>query len=1345
MKGERYDVREITKTMSQLRDCRVRNIRLFDNSDARTCNGIKYDYHNDMFYNHKLSEEERQRQKNIYNPEPIHATSMTTFILRERNQEEIIEKIFSSGSVVVQRFGVEGPTYVTLANRTLHLVEKKDIAAVKAVQNPKLYEDLEFEWMEDEMKWDEPKSVEDLKKRRSVLANGYLLDENQENIVEMTKKKIQEHVEFMMTYMEPTVQREEAVKRLHENSLKQILPLLENLDFDNLVKLKQFYFAQSTDNDVSIAQRNIFLEVLPVTGTMPCALLIRDIISKDELRSDLETARLVASLPFHMRPIKTIVEEFYKLIQQRNAMAHLNLPLTRSALENAYAQMVRRTCVRKETEEECFKALHIEDFIRRFDQLSEDDIKNQKMMMMVFRNFQESEILERKLLAIIKKTDNKKYETEVRALAVVALAKRALEKRLETEYFLPIFLRRDEEHELRITAFDTLVKGKLSTATVNNIITHMIYDPDYELFNYVYTTFERLEKSYNEPCGTANRENARYFLKYWRQHRWQKPKYSFGLSKVYSNFFRNERHGYAGAVDVKMIGFHRTMTPLSFFIEARSQRYNHITMRDLGLWVRMEGIAPRIVDRLKTMTRLGEVKIDELKEILLKDLQIRQRDDIPAKFDIALVKGDNVVVCYHLEDREIMAFIEQIREKLMSLKNIQDVFRFNRHLSLTWDRLRLEMPTDFGVPMTYKKDGMTLIGLMGETKKETGLRAEMKLRLHWHTFNHEKMMTLHPNNRIKFAIRQDRVFKHQLVTAVRGEIDLMTRRLDLSLIVPEHESPLSLMGHSRVLLHTEENRLDRRQAMLKKSCPTCQLHLVVSKGKDKRRNVELLADYRRYLRIYGVDVGARLFDCEMKEALSPGQTFFNLLKAFNPLYKEPKNFFNILFSGLRQFRNYLFYFPRIESCGANLILGRAMTDPVREIKIVLDLKRWEVLERPRHLLRERTIAINSDIILRGAVDRVHKIDLEYKVEPTFADSRLDIDIRRQPFTLAGRTYEEYPIIINMRTKEAPKMESQFLIHSFMKKDLVNVQKYRVKTDTHILFGKPERKLSIEGEHSTTMEGIDHLRNTWYFKRCLEEHKLPEWTMVDQLPRTDACHFAIQDMFTLRQFTWDITATRLDPWMVNLYRKIGAVIKTTLFPWWRLDAEYTAHQINPSEPKIHIDTVFRPKNDMFDLTLRYDKDVSKFVGVEMGTLGIFREDRINGNFIHDLQNFWRLPLPFFHTSYLTPESVNYLFFNQHINFCAVTKENVRTYDNVTYPYTKEDDCWTLVTADGVENPLFAVFMKKDQRTERIALMMMVGNNRIDLIPVNDKDFRLFIKGKLFNFIFKTFISLSKLDY
>merc|ERR1719516_296862 len=135
--------------------------------------------------------------------------------------------------------------------------------------------------------------------------------------------------------------------------------------------------------------------------------------------------------------------------------------------------------------------------------------------------------------------------------------------------------------------------------------------------------------------------------------------------------------------------------------------------------------------------------------------------------------------------------------------------------------------------------------------------------------------------------------------------------------------------------------------------------------------------------------------------------------------------------------------------------------------------------------------------------------------------------------------------------------------------------------------------------------------------------------------------------------------------------------------------------------------------MFDLTLRYDKDVSKFVGVELGALGLFREDRFKDDIVRNLENFWRLPLPFFQTSYMAPESIAYLLHNQILTSCAVTKENVRTYDNVTFPYTKDDDCWTLVTA------------------ERIALMMMVGNTRIDLIPINDKDFRVFIKGETGN--------------
>merc|ERR1719378_1676827 len=107
-------------------------------------------------------------------------------------------------------------------------------------------------------------------------------------------------------------------------------------------------------------------------------------------------------------------------------------------------------------------------------------------------------------------------------------------------------------------------------------------------------------------------------------------------------------------------------------------------------------------------------------------------------------------------------------------------------------------------------------------------------------------------------------------------------------------------------------------------------------------------------------------------------------------------------------------------------------------------------------------------------------------------------------------------------------------------------------------------------------------------KCLKEKEMPEWKNVDTLPMTDACLYAIQDLMTLRKHIWDIQATNLEPWMVNMYRKFGALIKTKLFSYWQLDSEFTSHQITPSEPRIRIEHVFRPKTNMFDLTLRYDK-------------------------------------------------------------------------------------------------------------------------------------------------------------
>ena len=91
LRGNRKDILEVTKSMSQLRDCRIRNMSMFDNSDAQTCNRVKYDSYNDWFYNNQRKaehtnqvKEERLQREEKDRPEPIHATTMTTFIMKEK-------------------------------------------------------------------------------------------------------------------------------------------------------------------------------------------------------------------------------------------------------------------------------------------------------------------------------------------------------------------------------------------------------------------------------------------------------------------------------------------------------------------------------------------------------------------------------------------------------------------------------------------------------------------------------------------------------------------------------------------------------------------------------------------------------------------------------------------------------------------------------------------------------------------------------------------------------------------------------------------------------------------------------------------------------------------------------------------------------------------------------------------------------------------------------------------------------------------------------------------------------------------------------------------------------------
>ena len=85
-------------------------------------------------------------------------------------------------------------------------------------------------------------------------------------------------------------------------------------------------------------------------------------------------------------------------------------------------------------------------------------------------------------------------------------------------------------------------------------------------------------------------------------------------------------------------------------------------------------------------------------------------------------------------------------------------------------------------------------------------------------------------------------------------------------------------------------------------------------------------------------------------------------------------------------------------------------------------------------------------------------------------------------------------------------------------------------------------------HKTTADAKDFLRKKWYYNECIRQYELPEWRDLETIPKTDACFYAIYDLYTLHHYKWDITAANLEEWMVTMYRKTGVLIKSLLFPF-----------------------------------------------------------------------------------------------------------------------------------------------------------------------------------------------------
>ena len=1102
--------REITKTTTHLRQCKKRNFRVFDMAESRTCNIMDEDkmddkmmfrpYGYDKFSRKEdtetgrfTSEQEHEHYygekvfREYFRPEPINSGSMTTFVMKEVQPEEYqLKMIFSRGMVITNLYMTEdedlmgerkGLTQMATANRTLYLKDVKGLGGLEAVQNPETLESLEFQWMDDKHKWDDVVALPDMKKAEATYYNGYKqIDETQDVIMDGLKTYIKNFVYEMLHYHDIDGNRVDVIEKLHKYNLGYLLPYFRSLNYDSLMTLKNYYLQlektvrptrpildHEKKYEDKMYERDIFLEVLPMTGSSASALAVMDIVKNNDLMDDLLNARLINSIPFHVDGFKSLIDEFYKLVTSN--IDHLKWQFTRSALELSYASLVRKTCRLIPDLDQCYKDFKIEDFINKFDALSVNDHNLLNHYMLVFYNFRDSDVLEKKLFDVIYKKTDKKYDHDIRAMAIKALKYRAVRKGMEKDILLPILLNRGEHHEVRINAFDGIMQGFPDTTTMAKIMFYMIYETNYEVFNYVYTAYEKFALHNNEPCMKQVHEYAKYYLTFWKANIWMKPKYTLGLSKTWRNSLTKEKYGYANSMDVKIIGSHHATTPLSINIDLKTQRWNHMTTGILGLKLRMEGVAEKILERVKALFyEPRNINFEKLKKILFTDMNIRERKDVPAKLTFYLTFRDSVVFEFHLQDSQLLQrqenmTFDKLKRMFFQLKDLTAIYNLHRHFGFAANSYTYEQPTELGVPLIVQDEAFFMFNFNGKMKKDVNWMMENDINIKTNKIHYTKFSIFHPDMKHEYMIKKTVPCKTLIDTGLNLEVDWPARRVKLAMKVPREELPVSMLIHGRTIIRTHDNKLARTQIYLRKSCPTCLQTQVITNGREWRKGGVMVPKHFYDLsRVYGMELSGKYFDCELPESYSQGRFFWKFMKSFSPMNKEPKTLSTMFIGGLFQIHSFLYYYPRVESCGIRLKWGQSFDQPIDRILLDFDLRdltrSMDRTMKFNEVLGDKRIKLAADLVFDGVYNRTHHLDLEMKYENEHARTHIGFEMRRRPFTYQGRMYEDFPIIFRMDTMT----EERRPWREITMRELTSFRPYKLLQNIELIYGKPDLKI-----------------------------------------------------------------------------------------------------------------------------------------------------------------------------------------------------------------------------------------------------------------------------------------------
>jgi len=875
-------------------------------------------------------------------------------------------------------------------------------------------------------------------------------------------------------------------------------------------------------------------------------------------------------------------------------------------------------------------------------------------------------------------------EPEFRAAAIWAAGWEAVMKE-GVDYFFPVFANQKDDHEVRISALAMIFYSRPSTTDLARILAVLKTEKDYEVINMAYTLFEQWANSIN-PCNQETAEKAKFFLKYMKQYSEYETSFGFGVSKVFTREYQQKKYGYGGSYQYYVLGSHKSTTPISVGMGISNSFFHTYQANRMMVHLRMEGLAKGLIKKFKTMDP-STWKLDDLQNILSNEMNIRERPDQPIRVKITIsLKGVNVFSRAYDENSAKSG--GKLAEFFKGIQDMGDDYEINHQRILNMGSMLYEQPSEIGLPMAYLSSMSASFQLKANVKR--GTHRGLMFRDFTYDINvigngHEGMLLINPARKVTYGIYQSRIYHLHVPRKLVIGFNPLRKELKLSVSRPPYNDPAMALMHAQTMVVARGSKVGQDAADLKTHCSSCEATTIVSRGPNAAQG-RIVRDKEN--EEFGYYNHAEYFDCEMD--IRQGNTIGRALMAFAPYNKYPRNPGSLLSLGIRQIAAYIILFPRVERCGIYTRWSQSQTNPTDEIELSLRVTTEE--NGSRMFFRGRKVTIKANLQANGKpAPRAYRAYITIDMSPAQLNNKIKVMLARAPVAALG--IKPYTICASYGS-QYPDFAKEFLSVDMGEVMTVNGEA-QIQYGEGTECGQGEGEVKVTFKHQTTQEGYDALKDKWYYKKCMEQKKSPEWKARggNKLPATEPCYMTMWDATSARHYSWRMDFVKLTDRMKKIISTVRTVVSTGLMPYWDDDFEEATADVNGDVgPYMYLDVTFKNADKNADIRVETSQGVKEY------------DD-------YPLKFEWTQRL----RNMKMTRTIKRLIDNKIIYPCVATIGSVQTNDNVTYSYDA-GSCWTLTSAACGPQPSYAVFTKKVG--SRLAVRAYFGGHLVEVSDHGD---------------------------